>query len=76
VLAGEVNPPLGGRQRVEESDLAWCVERERSAFPRIEPPAVREPAFVFLAQLRKDLRGLLACRGTRSSSLIVSSADV
>jgi hypothetical protein len=55
MFAGEVNPPFGLGERRDESDLAGRVERERSALPGIETPALRNSAFKGLRQLWKNL---------------------
>jgi len=45
VLAGEVDAGPSGCSGVDEADLAWGVERERSAGPGIEAPALGDAAF-------------------------------
>src|SRR5437899_2494491 len=63
MLAGEVNPSFGFAERLDESDLTWRMERKSAALPRIESPAVREPAFEGLREVRKDLPCLFQRRG-------------
>src|SRR5262249_57360252 len=59
VLAGEVDAAFLPRERVDEADLPRRVQRERSALPRLEAPAVRHAPFALACQFGEDLPRLI-----------------